>query len=95
MHTGGEPVRIVVKGYPKIEGNTILDKIAYVRDKFDHLRRVLMLEPRGFDGMYGVIPVETDVPEADMAVLFIHGEGETLGTEFNKSLCDLLVLVLQ
>lgn len=78
MHTGGEPLRIIVKGYPKIEGDTILDKRRYVRDNFDHIRRLLMLEPRGFDGMYGAILVEKDLPDADMAVLFIHGEGEIL-----------------
>lgn len=75
MHTGGEPVRIVVDGYPPIEGPTILEKRQYARAHLDHLRRLLMLEPRGHDAMYGVIPVEPDHPEADVAVLFCHNEG--------------------
>ena len=75
MHTGGEPVRIVESGYPPIPGETILDKRRYVRDNLDHLRRVLMHEPRGHYDMYGVIPVEPDLPEADLAVLFMHNEG--------------------
>lgn len=75
MHTGGEPVRIVVDGYPPIHGETILDKRRYARDHLDHLRRLLMFEPRGHADMYGVIPVESDHPEADLAVLFIHNEG--------------------
>ena len=37
---------------------------------------MLMLEPRGHDGMYGVLIVEKNLPEADMAVLFLHGEGK-------------------
>ena len=75
MHTGGEPVRIVTSGYPSIEGETILDKRVYVRDNLDHLRRLLMFEPRGHADMYGVLPVEPDNPDADMAVLFMHNEG--------------------
>lgn len=75
MHTGGEPVRIVVAGYPDVPGATILDKRRYAREHLDHLRRFLMLEPRGHDDMYGVIPVAPDHPEADLAVLFCHNEG--------------------
>ena len=75
MHTGGEPLRIVVKGYPEILGKTILDKRRYVKENCDHLRRMLILEPRGSDAMYGALIVEKDLPEADMAVLFMHGEG--------------------
>lgn len=75
MHTGGEPVRIVTGGYPPIPGATILDKRAHVRDRLDHLRRFLMFEPRGHHEMYGVILVEPTLPDADMAVLFMHNEG--------------------
>ena len=75
MHTGGEPVRIVSSGYPRVEGRTILEKRRFARERLDHLRRMLMFEPRGHDDMYGVIPVEPDLGEADMAVLFMHNEG--------------------
>ncbi|MBL8581299.1 MAG: proline racemase family protein, partial [Rhizobiaceae bacterium] len=75
MHTGGEPVRIVVSGYPEIVGATILEKRRYARENLDHLRRMLMFEPRGHYDMYGVLPVEPDLPGADMAVLFTHNEG--------------------
>ena len=75
MHTGGEPVRIVTSGYPPIPAGTILEKRAWVRNNLDHLRRVLMFEPRGHYDMYGVLPVEPDLPGADLAVLFMHNEG--------------------
>ncbi|MGI6854014.1 proline racemase family protein [Mesorhizobium sp. 1B3] len=75
MHTGGEPVRIVTGGYPPIPKGTILEKRAFVRDHLDHLRRMLMFEPRGHYDMYGVLPVEPDLPGADLAVLFMHNEG--------------------
>ncbi len=75
MHTGGEPLRIVETGYPPLLGDTILDKRRYAKDHIDHLRKLLMYEPRGHYDMYGTIFVEPDHPEADLAVLFMHNEG--------------------
>ena len=59
-------------------GDTILDKRHYAQQNLDHLRRALMLEPRGHKEMYGTILVEKDIQEADIAVLFIHNEGVTI-----------------
>ena len=75
MHTGGEPVRIVTAGYPPLDGDTILAKRRHAREHHDHLRTLVVHEPRGHADMYGVLPVEPDHPEADLAVLFIHNEG--------------------
>ena len=75
MHTGGEPTRIIVDGWPAFTGKTLLDKRREAKERFDHLRRGLMREPRGHDGMYGALLVEPDNPEADFAVLFMHNEG--------------------
>lgn len=75
MHTAGEPVRIVVEGYPRLEGATLLEKRRFVRDRLDHVRRRLMLEPRGHGEMYGVIPTEPGHPDCALAVLFMHTGG--------------------
>jgi proline racemase len=75
MHTGGEPVRIVRAGYPPVVGATILEKRRYARERLDHLRRFLMFEPRGHADMYGALLVEPTLPDADLAVLFMHNEG--------------------
>lgn len=76
MHTGGEPVRIVASGYPELPpGMTILEKRAYVRENLDHLRKLLMWEPRGHHDMYGALLVPPNLPGADLAVLFMHNEG--------------------
>ena len=75
MHTGGEPLRIITSGYPAIPGDDILAKRRHARDELDHLRRFLMFEPRGHYDMYGAVLVEPSLPDADLAVLFIHNEG--------------------
>jgi trans-L-3-hydroxyproline dehydratase len=75
MHTGGEPVRIVTGGYPRLEGATLLAKRRCARERHDDLRRMLMAEPRGHADMYGAVLVEPDLPDAHLAVLFLHNEG--------------------
>jgi proline racemase len=75
MHTAGEPVRIVTGGYPRLAGATILDKRREAAERHDRLRTILMHEPRGHAGMYGVIPVAPSLPGADLACLFTHASG--------------------
>jgi trans-L-3-hydroxyproline dehydratase len=75
MHTGGEPLRIVTSGYPKLQGRRLLDKRRDALARHDTFRRLLMHEPRGHAEMYGAVLVEPDDPAADFAVLFLHGEG--------------------
>jgi trans-L-3-hydroxyproline dehydratase len=73
MHTGGEPLRVIVAGLPPIEGRTVLEKRRYFRAHYDHLRTGLMWEPRGHADMYGaVMSASTD---ADFDVFFLHNEG--------------------
>ena len=74
-HTAGEPLRLIVDGFPPIEGRTMLEKRAFVRDHHDHLRRALMLEPRGHLDMYGALLTEPEREDSDAGVLFMHNEG--------------------
>ena len=43
MHTGGEPLRVVLEGFPKLEGNSVLEYRAYIKQYYDALRRALIL----------------------------------------------------
>lgn len=74
-HTGGEPLRIITSGFPPIEGDTILEKREFVLKHYDHLRKMIMLEPRGHSGMYGCIIVPPVTDDGDFGVLFTHNEG--------------------
>jgi len=74
-HAAGEPLRLIVDGFPTPRGKTMLEKREWVRRHADHLRRALMLEPRGHADMYGAILTEPVTPGADAGVLFMHNEG--------------------
>ncbi len=74
-HTEGEPLRIISSGYPEIVGNTILEKRQYLTKHLDHLRKLLMFEPRGHADMYGALITEPCTKDANFGILFMHNEG--------------------
>ena len=74
-HTGGEPFRIVTGGVEAPRGATILDKRRDALNRLDHVRRLLVHEPRGHADMYGCFVVEPDDDGADLGVVFFHNAG--------------------
>lgn len=74
-HTMGEPFRVVTSGVPPLAGDTILDKRAYFSERFDGIRRMLMLEPRGHSDMYGGVLLPPATEDGDFGILFMHNEG--------------------
>ena len=74
-HTGGEPFRIVTGGVEVPRGATILDKRRDALERLDHVRRLLVYEPRGHADMYGCFVVEPDDDGADLGVVFFHNAG--------------------
>jgi proline racemase len=74
-HTGGEPFRIVTGGVEAPRGATILHKRRDALERLDHVRRLLVFEPRGHADMYGCFVVEPDDDGADLGVVFFHNAG--------------------
>jgi trans-L-3-hydroxyproline dehydratase len=74
-HTGGEPFRVVISGVPQPEGDTVLERRRYAETHLDHLRRILMWEPRGHADMYGGLVGSPTTVGSDLSVLFIHNAG--------------------
>jgi trans-L-3-hydroxyproline dehydratase len=74
-HTAGEPLRLILDGFPMLPGTTMLEKRQYARENCDHLRRALMWEPRGHADMYGCVFTPPVTADGDVGVLFMHNEG--------------------
>jgi len=74
-HTGGEPFRIVTGGVETPEGATILERRRDALQRLDHVRRLLVFEPRGHADMYGCFVVPPNDDGAQLGVLFFHNAG--------------------
>lgn len=74
-HTVGQPTRTIVGGLPYIPGKTITEKMLYLKEEEDWIRKVLMYEPRGNDVMSGVVLTEPCSEGADVGVIFIEVGG--------------------
>lgn len=74
-HTGGNPTRTVISGLPKLKGNTMSEKMLYMQENYDWIRKFLMNEPRGHSVMSGALIVEPCHPEADVGVIYIETGG--------------------
>jgi proline racemase len=74
-HCAGEPFRIVNGGVDPIPGKTILEKRRHALEHLDHVRQLLVNEPRGHADMYGCFVTEPEDPGADLGVVFFHNAG--------------------
>lgn len=74
-HTAGEPFRIVSGGMPPLRGRSIMEKRRYALEHLDHIRQLLVFEPRGHADMYGGFVTEPDDDGAQLGVVFFHNAG--------------------
>ena len=74
-HTEGMPTRVVTGGVGVIPGTTMIERREHFEAHLDHLRTLLMYEPRGHGAMSGAILQPPTRPDADVGVLFIEVSG--------------------
>ena len=74
-HVAGEPLRVILGGYPRLQGDTLLLQRRFAKEWYDGLRRAVMWEPRGHADMYGALVVPSVTPRGDIGVVFTHNEG--------------------
>ena len=74
-HTEGEPLRVILAGYPQPSGHTLLARRRDLEENYDTYRTALMWEPRGHSDMYGCLLTEPVSKDAHFGVLFLHNEG--------------------
>src|SRR5689334_8344580 len=74
-HTEGMPTRVITGGIGVLPGDTMLErKLRFEREQ-DHIRTLLMFEPRGHGAMSGAILQPPTHPDADWGVVFIEVSG--------------------
>ncbi|MDF2990933.1 MAG: proline racemase [Microbacterium sp.] len=74
-HTEGMPTRVVTGGVGVIPGATMNERRLYFIEHLDHIRRLLVNEPRGHAAMSGAILQPPTRDDADFGVLYIEVSG--------------------
>ncbi|MEV6574704.1 proline racemase family protein [Streptomyces sp. NPDC051577] len=74
-HTEGMPTRVITGGVGVIPGATMAQKRLHFIEHLDHVRTLLMYEPRGHSAMSGAILQPPTRPDADFGVLYIEVSG--------------------
>src|SRR4051794_3866028 len=69
------PTRVITGGIGVIPGATMLERKRHFETELDHLRTLLMCEPRGHGAMSGAILQPPIDPRADWGVVFIEVSG--------------------
>ncbi len=74
-HVGGQPLRLIVDGAPRVAGKTMAQKRDSMRRQGDQLRRAVVLEPRGHTDMCAALLTEPVSPGAHAGLLFMDADG--------------------
>jgi proline racemase len=74
VHCQGEIGKVIVAGAPEIPGKTLLDKMNYLNDVDDSLRRFVTLEPRASVQMSVNLLVAPTRPDADAGFIVLQSD---------------------
>lgn len=74
-HTEGMPTRVITGGIGVVPGASMFERRQYFVEHLDHIRQLLMNEPRGHSAMSGAILHPPARQDADWGVLFIEVSG--------------------
>lgn len=66
------PMRVITGGVPRIEGATAYDKMKWLQENDDDLRKLMLREPRGYPPICCNILVPPSHPEADAAYIIME-----------------------
>ncbi len=74
-HTGGEPTRLVVDGFPDLGAGSMAERCALLEQQYDDWRAAAVLEPRGSDVVVGALLCKPVDPANAAGVIFFNNTG--------------------
>ncbi|MBS7661869.1 4-hydroxyproline epimerase [Pseudomonas lalucatii] len=74
-HTGGEPTRLVLDGFPELGPGSMGERRQRLAEGFDDWRAACVLEPRGSDVLVGALLCAPVDPTACAGVIFFNNTG--------------------
>ena len=74
-HTGGEPTRLVIDGFPDLGTGSMAERRALLAQEHDAWRAATVLEPRGNDVIVGALLCTPQYPANTAGVIFFNNTG--------------------
>ncbi len=74
-HTGGEPTRLVLSGFPDLGLMPLAQVVQLLRSRHDRYRTATVCEPRGSDVMVGALLLPPRAPGSLASVIFFNNVG--------------------
>jgi proline racemase len=74
-HVGGQALRLVIEGFPRPHGRTVLQQRDWLKRHADALRRAVVLPPRGHTDLVAAMLTESESPHAHAGLLLMDATG--------------------
>ena len=74
-HTGGEPTRLVIDGFPDLGTGSMAERRGLLAERYDDWRAATVLEPRGSDVVVGALLCAPVNPAHAAGVIFFNNSG--------------------
>jgi 4-hydroxyproline epimerase len=74
-HTGGEPTRVVLEGFPDLTALPLRERVAALRTKHDRYRSAVVTEPRASDVVVGAVLMPPVEPGSVASVIYFNNAG--------------------
>ncbi len=91
-HAGGEPGRVITGGVLDVPGDTVFQKKLWLEAHGDHLRRLMLKEPRGYPALCCNLVLPPVHPEADAAFIIME-QVEYPPMSGSNTICVATVLI--
>jgi proline racemase len=91
-HAGGEPGRVVIGGVHDVPGDTMLEKRNHLAEHGDHLRRLMLREPRGYPATCCNLVLPPTHPDAHAGFVIME-QAEYPAMSGSNTICTATVLI--
>jgi proline racemase len=92
VHAEGEVGKVVIGGVVDVPGTTMFDKMCYLRDHADGLRKRMLREPRGYPAANCNVILPSSHPDADAGFVIME-QVEYPGMSGTNTICVTTVLL--
>ena len=91
-HAEGESGQVVTGGFPHLPGNTVFEKMTFLKDNIDELRQLVLFEPRGAAHHNANVIVPPCDPRAQMGYIIMEST-EYPAMSGSNTMCVATVLL--